>query len=164
MAASSIGAQMGIIASPVSVAVVSLVAMLSSYTFNGRHLEFLDLLSITIPSTLCGILAIGIFSWFRGKDTDKDPEFQKFISVPENHRYVYGDAATLLDRVLPRSNWIAMWIFLATIALVAVLGRFPICGPASAANRSPWSRDPDVHADGRGIDRHHYPHQPGVYL
>lgn len=71
MAASSIGAQMGIIASPVSVAVVSLVAMLSSYTFNGRHLEFLDLLSITIPSTLCGILAIGIFSWFRGKDPTK---------------------------------------------------------------------------------------------
>lgn len=138
MAASSIGAQMGIIASPVSVAVVSLVAMLSSYTFNGRHLEFLDLLSITIPSTLCGILAIGIFSWFRGKDLDKDPEFQKFISVPENHRYVYGDAATLLDRVLPRSNWIAMWIFLATIALVAVLRPFPACGPASAASRSPW--------------------------
>ncbi len=130
MAASSIGAQMGIIASPVSVAVVSLVAMLSSYTFNGRHLEFLDLLSITIPSTLCGILAIGIFSCFRGKDLDKDPEFQKFISVPENHRYVYGDAATLLDRVLPRSNWIAMWIFLATIALVAVLGAFSDLRPS----------------------------------
>ena len=44
MAASSIGAQMGIIASPVSVAVVSLVAMLGNVTFDGRHLEFLDLL------------------------------------------------------------------------------------------------------------------------
>lgn len=67
MAASSIGAQMGIIASPVSVAVVSLVAMLGNFTFNGNT-EFLDLLAITIPSTLLGILAIGIFSWFRGKD------------------------------------------------------------------------------------------------
>lgn len=67
MAASSIGAQMGIIASPVSVAVVSLVAMLGNVTFDGRHLEFLDLLAITIPSTLIGITAIGIFSWFRGK-------------------------------------------------------------------------------------------------
>ncbi|RVS56158.1 anaerobic C4-dicarboxylate transporter, partial [Citrobacter freundii] len=106
MAASSIGAQMGIIASPVSVAVVSLVAMLGNVTFEGKHLEFLDLLSITIPSTLLGILAIGIFSWFRGKDLDKDEEFQKFISVPENHNYVYGD------------------IFLAAIAVVAVLGAF----------------------------------------
>lgn len=40
MAASSIGAQMGIIASPVSVAVVSLVAMLGNFTFNGKHPSF----------------------------------------------------------------------------------------------------------------------------
>ncbi|MBE5212508.1 anaerobic C4-dicarboxylate transporter [Pectobacterium quasiaquaticum] len=122
MAASSIGAQMGIIASPVSVAVVSLVAMLANFTFQGKHLGFLDLLSITIPSTLLGILAIGIFSWFRGKDLDKDEDFQTFIADPENKQYVYGDTATLLDRKLPRSNWIAMWIFLATIAAVAILG------------------------------------------
>lgn len=122
MAASSIGAQMGIIASPVSVAVVSLVAMLGNVTFDGRHLEFLDLLAITIPSTLIGILAIGIFSWFRGKDLDKDEEFQKFISVPENREYVYGDTATLLDKKLPKSNWLAMWIFLGAIAVVALLG------------------------------------------
>lgn len=124
MAASSVGAQMGIIASPVSVAVVSLVAMLSNVTFNGRHLEFTDLLSITIPSTLLGVLGIGIFSWFRGKDLDKDEEFQKFISVPENKQYVYGDTATLLDKKLPRSNWVAMWIFLGAIAVVATLGAF----------------------------------------
>ncbi|EHU5050382.1 anaerobic C4-dicarboxylate transporter [Salmonella enterica] len=120
MAASSIGAQMGIIASPVSVAVVSLVAMLGNVTFDGKHLEFLDLLSITIPSTLLGILAIGIFSWFRGKDLDKDEAFQKFISVPENRQYVYGDTATLLDKKLPKSNWLAMWIFLAAIVPVAL--------------------------------------------
>jgi anaerobic C4-dicarboxylate transporter DcuB len=124
MAASSIGAQMGIIASPVSVAVVSLVAMLSNVTFDGKHLEFLNLLAITIPSTLMGILGIGIFSWFRGKDLDKDEEFQKFISTPENKKYVYGDSATLLDKVLPRANWIAMWIFLGAIAVVACLGMF----------------------------------------
>ncbi|MBA1993849.1 anaerobic C4-dicarboxylate transporter family protein, partial [Escherichia coli] len=55
---------------------------------------------------------------------DKDEEFQKFISVPENHNYVYGDTATLLDKKLPKSNWLAMWIFLAAIAVVAVLGAF----------------------------------------
>ena len=124
MAASSIGAQMGIIASPVSVAVVSLVAMLNGITVNGKSLEFLDLLAITIPSTLLGILAIGIFSWFRGKDLDKDPVFQEFISTPENHDYVYGGSATLLDKKLPTINWVAMWIFLGSIAVVALLGAF----------------------------------------
>ncbi|MCV5664921.1 anaerobic C4-dicarboxylate transporter, partial [Escherichia coli] len=81
----------------------------------GKHLEFLDLLAITIPSTLLGILAIGIFSWFRGKDLDQDEAFQAFIALPENRHYVYGDTATLLDKKLPTSNWIAMWIFLASI-------------------------------------------------
>lgn len=122
MAAASVGAQMGIIASPVSVAVVSLVAMLANVTFDGKHLEFINLLSITIPSTLLGVLAIGIFSWFRGKDLDKDEVFQEFISVPENKQYVYGDTATLLDKKLPASNWVAMWIFLGAIAVVATLG------------------------------------------
>ncbi len=124
MAASTIGSQMGIIASPVSVAVVTLVAMLGNVTFNGKHLEFLDLLAITIPSTFIGILAIGIFSWFRGKELDKDQRFQDFISIPENHDYVYGDTATLLDKKLPMKNWVAMWIFLGAIAVVAVLGAF----------------------------------------
>lgn len=139
MAASSIGAQMGIIASPVSVAVVSLVAMLSSYTFNGRHLEFLDLLSITIPSTLCGILAIGIFSWFRGKDLDKDPEFQNSsrcrktiaMSMATPPPYWIGCCHAVIGSPCgfssPLSHWWRYW------------GRFPICGPASAASRSPWS-------------------------
>ena len=124
MAASSVGAQMGIIASPVSVAVVSLVAMLSKATFNGQHLEFLDLLSITVPSTLLGVLGIGLFSWFRGKDLDKDEEFQAFISVPENKKYVYGDGVTLLGKTLPADYWKAMWIFLGAIVVVATLGMF----------------------------------------
>lgn len=124
MAASSVGAQMGIIASPVSVAVVSLVAMLANVTFDGKHLEFLNLLAITVPSTLLGVLGIGIFSWFRGKDLDKDEEFQAFIATPENRKYVYGDTATLLDKKLPGSQWLAMWIFLGAIAVVALLGAF----------------------------------------
>lgn len=37
---------------------------------------------------------------------------------------MYGDTATLLDKKLPKSNWLAMWIFLAAIAVVAVLGAF----------------------------------------
>ncbi len=164
MAASSIGAQMGIIASPVSVAVVSLVAMLGNVTFDGRHLEFLDLLAITIPSTLIGILAIGIFSWFRGKDLDKDEEFQKFISVPENREYVYGDTATLLDKKLPKSNWLAMWIFLGAIAVVALLGAD---GPASILRRQTavdGTGYSDVYAADRGADYYPDQNQSRVYL
>lgn len=129
MAASSVGAQMGIIASPVSVAVVSLVAMLSNVTFDGKHLEFLNLLAITVPSTLIGVVCIGAFSWFRGKDLDKDEEFQAFIATPENKKYVYGDTATLLGQKLPKDYWVAMWIFLGAIAVVGLMGAFPQLRP-----------------------------------
>ena len=133
MAASSIASQMGIIASPVSVAVVSLVAFLAKVPMtDGTVIDFITVLSITIPSTLAGVLMIGIFSWFRGKDLDKDPEFQALIANPENRKRVYGESATLLDKQLTRSQWTAMWIFVGAIAVVAFLGAFPELRPLVA--------------------------------
>ena len=130
MAASSISSQMGIIASPVSVAVVSLTAfLLNAKTHLAGFDGYVDLLKITIPSTLCGVLVIGIFSWFRGKDLDKDEEFQERLKDPEFKKYVYGDAKTLLGVQLPAKDWLAMWIFLGAIAIVAILGAFPELRP-----------------------------------
>jgi len=138
MAASSIAAQMGILASPVSVAVVSLVAFLSKSPIGavdgvgGHVIDFVQLLSITIPSTLAGVLMIGIFSWFRGKDLDKDEEFQARIADPEQRKLVYGDSVTLLGKKLARDQWVAMWIFVGAIALVAMLGAFPSIRPLAS--------------------------------
>lgn len=131
MAASSIASQMGIIASPVSVAVVTLTEFLVNAQ---NHLAgfdgYLDLLKITVPSTLCGVLAIGIFSWFRGKDLDKDKEFQEKLKDPEFKKYVYGDSTSLLDKKLPQSSWNAMWIFFGAILVVAALGYFKELRPS----------------------------------
>ena len=131
MAASSIASQMGIIDSPVSVAVVTLTAFLVNAQ---NHLAgfdgYLDLLKITVPSTLCGVLAIGIFSWFRGKDLDKDKEFQEKLKDPEFKKYVYGDSTSLLGKKLPQSSWNAMWIFFGAILVVAALGYFKELRPS----------------------------------
>ncbi len=130
MAAASVSSQMGIIASPVSVAVVSLTALL----LNAKHPlagfdGYINLLQITIPSTLFGVLCIGIFSWFRGKDLDKDEEFQAHLKDPEFKKYVYGESKTLLNVKLPKKDWVAMWIFLGAIALVATIGVFDSLKP-----------------------------------
>jgi anaerobic C4-dicarboxylate transporter DcuB len=122
MAASSIASQMGIIASPVSVAVVSLVAFLAKAPPGAGVIDFVTLLSITIPSTFAGVAMIGVFSWYRGKDLADDAEFQQLVSTPEGQRQVYGESATLLDRALTRGQWTAMWIFVGAIAAVALLG------------------------------------------
>lgn len=132
MAASSIASQMGIMASPVSVAVVSLVAFLAKTPGEGPVIDFVTLLSVTIPSTLVGVLMIGIFSWFRGKDLDKDPVFQKLIADPESRKSVYGETTTLLDKTLSNSQWTAMWIFVSAIAVVAILGAFQWMRPLVA--------------------------------
>jgi len=129
MAASSIAAQMGIMASPVSVAVVALVAFLAKVPVGGSVIDFVMLLSITIPSTLAGVLAIGAFSWFRGKDLDRDEEFQARIADPEQRKIIYGETTTLLDKTLSRDQWTAMWIFVGAIAVVAFLGAFQSLRP-----------------------------------
>ncbi len=130
MAASSISSQMGILASPVSVAVVSLVAFLAKAPVEGHVIDFIQVLSITIPSTLAGVLVIGIFSWFRGKELDQDAEFQKRIADPEQRKIVYGDSATLMNKALSSDQWTAMWIFLGAIVVVAFLGAYPALRPA----------------------------------
>ncbi|WP_035147791.1 anaerobic C4-dicarboxylate transporter [Campylobacter fetus] len=136
MAASSIASQMGIIASPVSVAVVTLTAFLISANHHLAGFDgYLDLLKITIPSTYLGVLCVGMFSWFRGKDLDKDLEFQGRIKDPEVKKYVYGDGTTLLGKKLPKTSWAAMWIFLGTIAVVATLGYFKDLRPAWNSNK-----------------------------
>ncbi|WP_180131171.1 anaerobic C4-dicarboxylate transporter [Rhodoferax sp. BLA1] len=129
MAASSIASQMGILASPVSVAVVSLVTFLAKAPIDGHIIDFIQVLSITIPATLVGVLMIGIFSWFRGKDLEDDPVFQARIADPVQRQIVYGESATLMGKILSRDQWIAMWIFIGSIAVVALMGAFPVLRP-----------------------------------
>ena len=145
MAAGSVSAQMGIIASPVSVAVVSLTAfLLAAETKLPNFDGYLDLLKITFPSTYCGVLAIGLFSMFRGKDLDKDEEFQEKMKDPEFRHYVYGEneGASLLGVKLEGKKWLAMWIFLGIIAVVAILGYFKGLRPAWPSAKDPAKLSP----------------------
>ncbi|WP_315509776.1 anaerobic C4-dicarboxylate transporter [Campylobacter showae] len=134
MAATTISSQLAIIASPVSVAGVSMVAVLLGT--GTVHIEgftsYVDLLKVTIPSTFLGVLCIGTYSVFRGKDLDKDPEFQAKIADPEQKKYIYGsdESHSLIGVKLPAKQWNVMWIFLATIAIVAVLGYYKQLRPS----------------------------------
>ncbi|WP_294965471.1 anaerobic C4-dicarboxylate transporter [Sulfurimonas sp.] len=130
LAASTVAAQMGIIISPVSVAVVSLIAMLSGHIMlNGQEVDLIGLLSITIPGTLTGVLVMGIWSMYRGKDLKDDADFQELVKDPEMKKYVYGEGKTLQGVKLPTKQWASMWIFLGAIAVVAILGAIPELRP-----------------------------------
>ena len=134
LAATTISSQLAIIASPVSVAGVSMVAVLlgTGTVHIDGFTSYVDLLKVTIPSTFIGMLIIGTYSIFRGKDLDKDPDFQERIKDPEQRKYIYGsdESHSLIGAKLPAKQWNVMWIFLATIAIVAVLGYYKQLRPS----------------------------------
>ena len=101
MAASSVASQMGITASPVSVATVSLVTILGAHAGVGQAYSIPQILMISLPASLSGVLIAALWSMRRGKDLDDDPEFQARIADPEQHAYIYGvDAASTQDHAL----------------------------------------------------------------
>lgn len=126
MAAASVASQMGICASPVSVAVVSMVAILGK---SAHPVSIVQLLSISMPATFCGVILTALWSLKRGKDLDKDSMFQERLRDPEQKEYIYGESATLLDKVFPKEAYWATWIFFAAIATVVILGAFPALRP-----------------------------------
>ncbi|MEI7612452.1 MAG: anaerobic C4-dicarboxylate transporter [Betaproteobacteria bacterium] len=135
MAVASIASQIGICASPVSVAIVSMVAILSKAP--NFSINILQLLSIGMPATLCGVIVAALWSMHRGKDLDKDAEFQARIQDPVQKEYIYGETATLLDKVFPKEAYWATGIFFAAIAAVVLLGAFeglrPVLGAVGKA-------------------------------
>jgi len=133
MAVASIASQIGICASPVSVAVVSMVAILAKAKGLEHPISIIELLSVGMPATLCGTIVAALWSMRRGKDLDKDPEFQAKIQDPEQKAYIYGESATLLDKVFPKEAYWATWIFFSAIAAVVLLGAFPELRPLLGA-------------------------------
>ena len=121
MAVSSVASQMGICASPVSVAIVSIVGFMATA---GHNYTIAQILAVSIPATGLGVFFAALWSYRRGKELSDDPEFQAFIKDPENKAYVYGESESLLGKELPASYYHAMYIFFVGILVIAVLGNF----------------------------------------
>lgn len=122
MAVASVASQMAICASPVSVAVVSMVSILAAGHGIGQAYGLLDILMIAIPSSLAGVIVAALWSLRRGKDLDKDEEFQAKIKDPQQREFIYGGGETLLNTKFPKEAYWSTWIFFAAIAAVVVLG------------------------------------------
>ncbi len=67
-----IASQQAITASPISAATVALLSMLA-----GFKISLIDILMITIPATLIGVLLGALFSMRMGKNLHEDPEYLK---------------------------------------------------------------------------------------
>lgn len=70
LAVSVIASQQAITASPISAATVALLALLSPFGYS-----LFDILKVSIPATLVGVIVAAIFSLKTGKELANDPEY-----------------------------------------------------------------------------------------
>ena len=117
-AVASIASQVGITCSPIAAAVVAFTTISAA---NGFDITIPQVLIVTIPACLVGLLAAAACSYRRGKDLDKDPEFQARLQDPEMYKYMYGENATLLDKVVSKEAKASVMIFLAAILAIVIL-------------------------------------------
>ena len=114
----SISAQIGITCSPIAAAVVAFSAISID---NGFPVSNVQIIMVTIPACIIGILAAVAYSWNRGLDLDKDPKFQAKLRDPQQYAYIYGSNATTLNKKIPQSSKNAVYIFLGTLAVIVVI-------------------------------------------
>ena len=123
----SIASQVGITCSPIAAAVVAFVTISNS---NGFDVTIPQVLLVTIPACLCGLMAAAAASYHRGLDLDKDPQFQARLKDPEQYQYIYGSTATTLDKEIPQSARNAVYIFLAALAVIVMFAAVPSLLPS----------------------------------
>ena len=117
----SIASQVGITCSPIAAAVVAFVSISNA---NGFDVTIPQVLMITIPSCLCGLMAAAGASYKRGLDLDKDPVFQAKIADPEQRAYIYGNTATTLDKEISKEAKASVYIFLGALVMVVMFAIF----------------------------------------
>ncbi|MBP5521817.1 MAG: anaerobic C4-dicarboxylate transporter [Bacteroidales bacterium] len=111
----SVASQVGITCSPIAAAVVAFVTISNA---NGYMVAIPQVLMVTIPACVLGLMCAALASYKRGKDLDKDPDFIKRKSDPEQYAYMYGNTATTLDKTISPQAKASVFIFLGSLLVI----------------------------------------------
>ena len=110
-----IASQQAITASPISAATVALLGLLA-----GFDITLFDILKITIPATITGVLVGALFSMRVGKNLSEDPEYQKRLKEG-----LFNDKKIKIKDVKnKRSAMISVIIFMLATAFIVLFGSF----------------------------------------
>lgn len=121
----SVASQVGITCSPIAAAVASFVIISNT---NGFDINNLQVIAVTIPACVCGLMAAALCSYRRGKDLDKDPVFQERKANPKMYKYMYGETASVLDKEITKSAKMSVYIFLGALLVITLYSFFQIIG------------------------------------
>jgi anaerobic C4-dicarboxylate transporter DcuB len=75
---------------------------------------------VTIPATLIGVLLASLWSLKRGKDLDKDPEFQERLTDPEFRKQLEESVTLLNEGVSSKARMSVLLFFAGVIAIVLI--------------------------------------------
>jgi anaerobic C4-dicarboxylate transporter-like protein len=118
---SVIAAQGGLIASPISAATVAMVGALASL-----QVTLLQILLVTLPATLLGVVVGTLSVAWRGKKLSEDPVFQERVKAGQVN--ITAAAAEFAGEKLRNARG-SLALFLLAIVIVVVLGIFPQLRP-----------------------------------
>ena len=159
MAVASVASQMAITASPVSVAVVSLVSILAAQHGIGHAWGILEILAVSVPASLFGVAIAALWSLRRGKDLSDDREFQEKLKDPKQREFIYGGTETLMNQRFPKQAYWSTWIFLCRYCRGCPARGLPRTAPRLRAERQndgavdePGHSDDDAHCRCRDAD------------
>ena len=110
-----IASQQAITASPISAATVALLGLLA-----GFDITLFDILKITIPATIIGVLVGALFSMKVGKELVDDPEYQKRLA----EGYFDSKKVEIKDVHNKRNAMISVLIFILATAFIVFFGSF----------------------------------------
>lgn len=121
MAISSVASQMGITASPVAAAVTFFLGFAAKA---GHPVTLIDIIMVTMPAGVIGVLAAAAWSFNRGKDLDKDPEYQERLKDPDFKKALDADVTTL-DKKISTSAKISVLLFFTGVGSIILLASCP---------------------------------------
>lgn len=110
-----IASQQAITASPISAATVALLGLLT-----GFDITLFDILKITIPATILGVLVGALCSMRVGKELVDDPEYQKRMA----EGYFDGRKIKIDDVKNKRHAMLSVLIFILATAFIVLFGSF----------------------------------------
>lgn len=116
-----IASQQAITASPISAATVALLGLLAGY-----DITLFDILKVSIPATLAGVLVGALASMRVGKELVDDPEYQKRLKAGEmdiKHVELKGVKNVFNARV-------SVILFIAATLLIVLFGSMPSLRPS----------------------------------
>lgn len=122
MAMATVASQMGITASPIAAAAAVVMATAAD---NHLDISLVNVLLVTIPATLTGVLVGCLWSLKRGKELDQDQAFIERCQDPEFKAQLIDEVQQ--DESEPASQQVAkrgLGIFLAGIATVIFVAMF----------------------------------------